>query len=154
MSACKDRRGGRGYQANRATSHAGLVERGGCPRGQGGVGFGAVLQQQPHTLQAPGRAGVTQRGAPVHVPGIHLIGDGVIRWRFLLLVTSLVTALADLSSGLQQQPDTLGLAADAGLMQGRDGVHGHHVDRGSALDELLQLRGLTLRRCSVHLGSF
>lgn len=38
-------------------------------------------------------------------------------------------------------------------MQRCDGIHGHHVDRGSALNELLQLGGLAERRCLVHLCS-
>lgn len=66
----------------------------------------------------------------------------------------MTTSLTDLGSSLQQQPDTLSLTTDTGLVQGCDGVHRHHVDRGAALDEALQLRGLALRGCSVHLGSF
>lgn len=65
-----------------------------------------------------------------------------------------VTSVTNLSSGFQEQPDALSLSTDAGLVQGCDGVHSHNVDWSSALDEVLQLDGVTLRGCSVHVCSF
>jgi len=52
------------------TAHACLVKRG--EGEQRGVDRGAVLQQQPHTAQAPGGTGIAQRGAAVDVPCVNL----------------------------------------------------------------------------------
>lgn len=52
------------------------MEARGRARGQRGVDLSAVVQQEPHALQAAGWAGLTQRGAAVHVPGVHLTQDG------------------------------------------------------------------------------
>lgn len=66
----------------------------------------------------------------------------------------MVTSLINLSSGFQEQPDTLGLSTDTGLVQGCDGVHSHNVDRSSTLDEVLQQGGVPLRGRFVHLCPF
>lgn len=58
---------------------------------------------------------------------------------------------AHLRSGVQQQADTLRLSPQTGLVQRRDGVHSHDVDRRSAPDEELQLGSVAERRRLVHL---
>lgn len=52
--------------------------------------------------------------------------------------------LPDLRTSVQQQSDTLGLTLNTRLVQRGDGVHGHDVDGGPCLDQLLQLQGSTL----------
>lgn len=72
------------------TAHAGLVQRGG--RVQRGVDLGPVGEQELHTLDAAGGAGVTERGAAVDVPSVHLVGRkrqvsrGRGEMRFLILM--------------------------------------------------------------------
>lgn len=56
------------------TSDAGLVQRRCGQRREGRVDVGTVAQQQLGTLQAPGSTGVTQGGAAVDGPHVHLQG--------------------------------------------------------------------------------
>lgn len=58
--------------STRLTAHAGLVQRGG--RVQRRVDLGPVGEQELHTLDAARGAGVTERGAAVDVPSVHLVG--------------------------------------------------------------------------------
>lgn len=149
-----------GWKLWEMTSHAGLVEGGGCAGGEGRVGLGAVFQQQPHTLQTTGRTGITQRRAPIHVSRIHLKGlhdtrmkTKVLRPSVSLEVWTMTVSLVHLSSSFQQQSDTLGLPTDACFVQWCNRVYSHNVDWRSTLDQVLQLSGLTLWCCFVHFCS-
>lgn len=59
-------------RAEALTSHAGFMEGRGCAGGEGRVDRSTVIQKEPHTLYTTCRTGITQRGAPVYVPCIHL----------------------------------------------------------------------------------
>lgn len=55
-----------------------------------------------------------------------------------------------LGSSLQQQPGAVRVSLRAGLVERGDVVHRHRVDRGSALDEPLQLQGSAVGRRLVQ----